>query len=198
MAEKTAIEILKDFAKRTGREPQSHVKDMSFFMNHTHTVHARTIWFADKPGSNRFFAASSNHKHLGIKASYSGVFIPLDIPQKAIANIRRKTLFDRLQLPNLRKTEKFNNKKLDKKLLISGEQIERASKILHDQKIQHEILGFMKKNPPYRVIINDIDLSYIPLFKSKSYLGLVRAFWEIDGENIEKLFEDIKQFEKHL
>lgn len=198
MEDKSAIEILQEFAKQTGREPQSHVKDMSFFMNHTHTVHARTIWFADKPGSNRFFAASSNHTHIGIRASYSGVFIPLNIPQKAIAHIRKKTIFDRLQLPNLRKTEKFNNKKLDKKLLISGEQIERANKILHDQKIQHEILGFMKKNPRYRVIINDIDLSYIPLFKSKSYLGLVREFWEIDGENIENLFNDTKQFEKHL
>jgi len=198
MAEKTAIEILTEFAHRTNREVQTNEEDMSFFTNHTHTRHARTIWFPDKPGEKRYFGAFSNPRLVGIRSFYSGVFIPIDVPQKAIANIREKTIFDKLKLPNLRKTGKFNNKKLDKKLLISGEQIERASKILHDQKIQHEILGFMKKNPPYRVIINDIDLSYIPLFKSKSYLGLVRAFWEIDGENIEKLFEDIKQFEKHL
>ena len=140
----------------------------------------------------------SNPKYFGIRAIFSGVFIPVDVPKKAHAHIRTKTIFDTINIPNLRKTAKFNNKKLDKKLLISGEQIERANKILHDQKTQHEILGFMKKNALYRVIINDFDMSYIPAFQTSSYLGLVRTDWEVDGAKIEQLFEDIKQFEKHF
>lgn len=198
MAEKTAKELLQEFADKTGRQAQSSVKDQSVFAMHTQTMHARIIWFADTPGSNRFFAAFSNPKYFGIRAIYSGVFIPVDVPKKALVHIRKKTIFDKLKLPNLRKTEKFNNRKLDKKLLLNGEQIDRAIKIIHDQKIQHEILNFMIKNPRYRVIINDFDMSYIPEFSTKSYLGLVRIDWECDEENIENLFSEIKQFEKHL
>lgn len=198
MAEKTAIEILKEFAHRTNREAQTNVKDLSFFVNHTHIRHARTIWFPDKPGEKRYFAAFSNPGLVGIRSIYSGVFIPIDVSQKAIANIRKKTIFDKLKLPNLRKTGKFNNKKLDRKLMISGDQIEKTIKIIGDTKIQHEIYDFMKKNPVYRVVINDFDMSYIPELKSTSYLGLVRAYWELYPEKIEYLFNEIKQFEKHL
>ncbi|ALO15210.1 hypothetical protein L21SP5_01564 [Salinivirga cyanobacteriivorans] len=145
MAEKTAIEILSEFAHRTNREVQTNEEDMSFFTNHTHTRHARTIWFPDKPGEKRYFGAFSNPRLVGIRSFYSGVFIPIDVPQKAIANIRKKTIFDKLKLPNLRKTGKFNNKKLDRRLMISGEQIDKTVKIIGDQKIQLKIYDFMKK-----------------------------------------------------
>lgn len=198
MAEKTAIEILKEFAHRTNREAQTNVKDLSFFVNHTHTRHARTIWFPDKPGEKRYFAAFSNPGLVGIRSFYSGVFIPVDVSQKAIAHIRKKTIFDKLKLPSLRKTGKFNNKKLDRKLLISGDQIEKTIKIIGDPKIQHEIYNFMHKNPVYRVVINDFDMSYIPEFKDRAHLGLVRMYWELKDEKIEELFEQVKQFEQYL
>ncbi|WP_462281656.1 hypothetical protein [Salinivirga cyanobacteriivorans] len=198
MAEKTAIEILTEFAHRTNREVQTNEEDMSFFTNHTHTRHARTIWFPDKPGEKRYFGAFSNPRLVGIRSFYSGVFIPIDVPQKAIANIRKKTIFDKLKLPNLRKTGKFNNKKLDRRLMISGDQIDKTIKIIGDPKIQLKIYDFMKKNPVYRVVINDFDMSYIPELKSTSYLGLVRAYWELDPEKIEYLFNEINQFEKQL
>src|SRR6056297_2393949 len=147
MAEKTATEILTEYAKKTGREATSSEEDRSFLAVHTHTRHARTIWFRDKPSANRFFAASKNPDSFGIQGFYSGVFIPVDVSKEAKVHIRKKSIFDKINFPNLRKTAKFNNKKLDRKLMISGQQIDKATKIIGDPKIQHEIYDFMKKNP---------------------------------------------------
>lgn len=198
MEDKSAIEILQEFAQKTGRKATWNEKDQSVLIGHTHTRHARLIWFRDKPTENRIFAAFSNPNFFGIRSFYSGVFIPVNVSKEAKINIRKKTIFDKINIPNLRKTAKFNNKKMDRKLMISGEQIDKATKIIGDPKIQQEIYDFMKKNPLYRIIINDLNMNYIPQFKTNPYLGLVREHWEIEGEKIENLFNDTKQFEKHL
>ncbi|MDA3867955.1 MAG: hypothetical protein PF489_14585 [Salinivirgaceae bacterium] len=196
--DKPAIEILKDYASQTGRKARFQESDKSTFLVHSHIMHGRIIYFPDRQSDKRYFAAYSNPRFFGIRAMYSGVFIPVDLPESVNVQIRKKTIFDRLRFLNMRKTYRFDERQLDRKLLLTGEHADRALSVLHDPKIQHEIYEFMMNNPRYWLLINDIDISYIPEFKTGSYLGFLRANWELDGDEIEHLFRSIKRIEKLL
>ena len=198
MDDKPAIEILKDYARQTGRKARSQESDQSSLLVHSHIRHGRIVYFPDNQTDKRYFAAYSNPRYFGIRSIYSGVVIPIDLPKSVNVQIRKKTIFDRLQFINMRKTYRFNDRQLDRKLLLTGENVDRAVSFLHDPKTQHEIYDFMMNNPRYWVFINDIDMSYIPELNTGSYVGFIRANWELDGDEIEHLFASIKRIEKLL
>lgn len=191
--EKTALNLLIDYAKQTEREATYGVKDLSTFSTHHIFMHARTIWFRDKQNSERIFAAYSNPKVFGFQSVFSGVFIPTKAPKETVLMIRRKIFTDCLNAP-FRPKIRFNDKKLDRKLIVSGTVTNDDVDLLHNAKIHQALFDFTILNPSYRIVLNDLNMKWLPQFQNKSYLGLVRMGWETT-QKIEDLFEHIKHFE---
>lgn len=192
--EKEGLQLLIEYAQQTKREAQFTEKDMSMATPHRQFMHARTLWFPDKPKENRIFAAYSNPKIFGFQSVYSGVFIPIKASKDTQLMVRQKIIFDRITSMFGSKI-RFNNKKLDRKMIITGTVSYDRLDILHNAKMQNALYSFINKTPRYRIVINDLFLDFVPQLKNQSYLGLVRMGWDTD-EKIEELFEAIKPFEQ--
>lgn len=194
--EKGALELLIEYAKRTGRNATFEETNQSALLSNRQFMHGRMIWFADNTRDNRVFAAYSNPKYFGFQSIFSGVFIPIKAPKEVKLMVCRKIFLDNLNLSSLGKRVKFGDRKLDRKLLIIGSNPFDGADLLYDAKIQSALYSFLLANPLYRLVVNELYLDFIPSFEHQSYLGLVRMGWDTDN-TIETLFTEIKKFERN-
>ena len=189
MEEKTAIEELKEFAKKTNREIDFDDKTyVASGINPRNLVKQHVILSSltkDEP----YFVNYCDMAAIGDSAMYSGFFFPIDFPSSTLIKIRQKNILDKVN-PFFKKSEfTTQSKNFDSKVLIEENDVRSSGKLLNSQGTQSLILDIFKLDPRLKFCVNHIDVGIVSEMKNKSTLGIyITEQWLLDEAVIKKLY----------
>lgn len=189
--DQSALEILDDYAKRTGRKLESSVQyHDNWIPLNPQQYHRWKAYMANNDAGTSYFCAYADSKEFGDWALYSGVFIAVPLPSAVQAMIRKSDVLDRWNPFGSKCQYKTGIQRFDRKTIITGNDSERIIKTFSRRHIHDLVLEAFDIDMAMRVVVNHADLNYIPGFKGQSHLGIIRPRkWLLEGKVIDKLFE---------
>ncbi len=188
--EKTAQEILQEFAHRTDRDfDYKEVPYPSSAMMSKITYHKRTLVIPENSNHTSYFVCFADSKEMGPKALFSGVFMPFDIPKSTSVVIRKKDVLDKLNPFGKKNFCKTGTPTFDKQYQISSNDPTVVKRIFQERPVQKLVRDAFKIEGVIMVGINEVDVDFVPGLKGKSQLGIyTQQEWITDGRKIENLF----------
>jgi len=187
--DKSSLEILRSFAKRTGRDFNFTETPYPSAALHKVTYHRRTLYIPNDINENSYFVCFGDSKELGTKALFSGVFISADLPVSTSMTARKKDVLDKINPFGKKKYCKTGTPSFDSQVRITADDAAAVKRIFQDRKIQKLVTDAFKLDAGIIVGFNDVDVNFVPLLKGKSHLGIyIQQEWILDGKLIDKLF----------
>lgn len=191
MEEKSNVEIIEDFAKRSGRTVSVLEKLYPKTGIQTFQKYQTKIVVSDSSENSSFFIwLSDPYAKIGIPSIFCGVFLPLKIKDNSQLSIRKKNILDRLSV--FSKTKKYitENPKFNSKVLITGDLSLEIEKILENRNIQDLILDALNLSNVFVLSFNHHQIDFVPELKDNSYLSITNnQSWFMDKNTIEDLFK---------
>lgn len=189
MEEKTAVEELKEFAKKTNREIDYSDKGYVASGINPRTLKKSHAVISDSKNGEPYFVNYSDMIAMGDSAMYSGFFFPIEFPSSTLIQVRQKNILDKVN-PFFKKSEfTTQSKKFDSKVFIEENDESSAGKLFYSQSTQALILEIFDLDPRIKLCVNHIDVGIVPELKKKSTLGVyITEQWLLEDEIIEKLF----------
>lgn len=187
--DKTAIEELKAFAKKTNREFDFDDKTyVASGINPRNLVKQHVIITSlinDEPYLVNYCDMAS----IGDNSMFSGLFFPIDFPVETRIKLRQKNVLDKMNLFS-RKTEfKTQSKKFDSKVIIEESAEKSFTKLFYSHGVQTLILDIFKLDPRLKLCVNHIDVGIVLELKNKSTLGIyITEQWLLDEAILKKLY----------
>lgn len=195
MEERSDIEILQAFAKSTHR--QIEVTETPYPRTGIHTTQKfkRMVYMPNDAGRKSFFVWFNDpYTKIGQTLIYSGAFIPIASRIKAKLEIRNRFILDKLNFFSKSKQNETGNKTFDSKAVILGEVDRAAKRFLSRSDTQKQILLALKIQPHYHITINQPNVDFVPELKGSGTFAILNAHgWEMEKENIERLFDRIEK-----
>ena len=187
--EKTAIQELKEFAKKTKRNIDCAENTYVASGINPRTLVKQYAIIYNLFENEAYFVSNCDMAAFGDSAMYSGFFFPVEFPSSTRVKIRQKNILDKMNLFSKKSEFKTQSKKFDSKVMIE-ENDERASgKLFYSQSIQNLILEIFKLDLRLKLCVNHIDTGIVSDLKNKSTLGVyITEQWLLDEQVIEKLF----------
>ncbi len=187
--EKSAIEILEEFAKKTNREIEVSKKDYPPIGIPPRYLHRNYVIISSRSNPSVYFVSFNDDKAFGDDAMYSGLFFPISASASSVVNIRKRNTLDKLN-PFLNQRDYSGlSENFSSQVIITANDTSTANKYFDKTKIQDLIIEALNLDPRIRVGINNIDVDIIPSLKNKSLLGIyISPQWLLDDSIIEKLF----------
>ncbi len=188
--EKSAIEILKDFAKKSDRQIDFSENNYPIGSG----IHPRFFSFnhaiiSDELDQNRYFVSYSDSKGFGDNAMYSGLFFSIESSQTSTVRIRKKDFLDKLN-PFIKKS-RFKSPYYDfsSKVIIEENDISLTNRIFKNKLIQELTLEILNLDGRIRVGVNNIQIGIVPDLKDKAIFGIyITGQWLLDETLLENLF----------
>jgi len=197
--EKTAVEELIEFAKKTNREINYSDKGYvaSGFNPRTLKKSHAVIFDSQKGGG--YFINYSDMVARGDSAMYSGFFFPIDVPSTSVINVRQKNILDKLN-PFLKQSDyKTQSSDFNSKVVFTENDERSTTKIFNNQGIQDLVLEIFNLDPRIKIGVNHIDVGIVPQLKNKSTLGIyILEQWLLEDALIEKLFGLMEKFKNKI
>lgn len=197
--EKTAIEELKEFAKKTNSEINFDDKTyVASGINPRNLVKQHVI-ISRSTNDELYFVNYCDMAAFGDNSMYSGLFFPVYFPSSTLIQVRQKNILDKMNLFSKKTEFKTQSKKFDSKVIIE-ENDERASgKLFYSQSLQSLILEIFELDPRLKLCVNHIDTEIVPDLKNKSTLGIyITEQWLLEDRIIEKLFSLVGKLKTKL
>jgi len=187
--DKSAIELLKEFARKTDRKidcskkyyPTSTINPC--FLSQSYAI------IPNQKTPTNFFISYCDLKGFGDNAFYSGIFFEIPAPHSTLIRIREKDILDKLN-PFLKQSSyKSRIRDFDKQVVITENDFNWTNKLFHNTHIQNAILEIFKLDKRIRIGVNAIELMHEPTLKGKSNFGIyITEEWLLDDTLIENLF----------
>jgi hypothetical protein len=200
--EKSSIDILKEFARRTGRDIEFTTRNHDYTIIHAVRYHQRSLYIPNNPDQTSYFICygdSGAPAQIGESVLYSGVFISVDLPKAASIKIRKKDILDKLNIFKKKKYLKTGFENFDAKTTIRGNDSLSAQKLTKSRKVQENILEAFELDESLTVGLNTVNAEFVPRLKDRSFLGIYSlSGWILDNKKIEKLFEITEDIRKSL
>ncbi len=194
--EKSSIEILKEFARRTHRRVEYSEK--SYPDVYPVTFHRRTLYVPDNEFESSYYVCFHDSKEMGEYNLFSGVFTSIDVPLSTEAKVRKKDILDKLN-PKIKKHSYKTGSNFDSKAVIMGNDADRIKRIFSKSSIQKIALKVFEPEEVFFIGINVLDVDFVPGLKGKSHFGIFTTRkWILDKEMIEKLFLLIESFKRQF
>lgn len=184
--DKSSIEILREYARRTNRKVEYSEK--SYPDVHPITFHRRTLYIPNNEFESSYFVCFHDSKAMGEYKLYSGAFITIDVPVTLTARIRRKDWIDKMNPKIKRQTLSIDNT-FDTKLLLTGNDQSRIKKIFSNNTVRGIILKAFELEEVLYMGINTCEIDFVPGLKGKSNFGIYTTQkWILERDMIERLF----------
>ncbi|MEA3317566.1 MAG: hypothetical protein U9R54_06375 [Bacteroidota bacterium] len=135
--EKSAIELLKDFAKKTGRQINISEKRHPSIGIKGRVFHKNYAIISDKKNHNGYFVNYFDAKQFDDNAKYSGFFFSIDAPSTSKIQIRKKNILNKLN-PFFKKnrfTSRYQD--FDSQAIITENDLNLTSNIFRNRKFQN-------------------------------------------------------------
>jgi len=187
--DKTAIEELKEFAKKTGREID--FKDETYIasgINPRNLVKQHVV-ISNSIENEAYFVNYCDMAAMGDSAMYSGFFFSIEFPSSTFIKVRQKNVLDKMNLFSRKTKFKTQSKKFDAKVIIEENDERSSGKLFYSQGLQTLILDIFKLDPRLKLCVNHINVDLVPELKGKSTLGIyISEQWLLDEAIIKKLY----------
>ncbi len=187
--DKTAIEELKEFAKKNGREID--FKDETYIasgINPRNLVKQHVV-ISNSIENEAYFVNYCDMAAMGDSAMYSGFFFPIEFPSSTFIKVRQKNVLDKMNLFSRKTKFKTQSKKFDAKVIIEENDERSSGKLFYSQGLQTLILDIFKLDPRLKLCVNHINVDLVPELKGKSTLGIyITEQWLLDEAIIKKLY----------
>lgn len=188
--DKSAIEILKDFALNSGRQIDFSEKQYP----RGNGIHPRVFSLtqaivSDKVNPKIYFVSFSDSKGFGDNAMYSGLFFSIEAPPVFSIKIQKKYLLDKLN-PFL-KRNRFDSSfySFNSKVIIEENDLALTGKLFNKRLTQELTLEILNLDGRIRMGVNSIEIDIVPDLKGKSTFGIyITRQWLLDETLLEKLF----------
>jgi hypothetical protein len=188
-SERTSIELLNDFARKTNRKVESSEKPYPTAKLHRVTYHRRTLFMPNDVNEGSYFVCFGDSREFGNYAVFSGVFTSIDIPSSSRIIVRNKDILDKLNPFGKKKYCKTGIPTFDAMTRIEANDPVMVKKIFQERKMQNLVKHAIKLDPGIIISINDADVDFVPGLKGKSQLGIfITREWILDPRLIERLF----------
>ncbi|RXQ91513.1 hypothetical protein EO244_12245 [Ancylomarina salipaludis] len=197
--DKTAIEELKVFAKRTRREID--YKEETYIasgINPRNLVKQHAI-ISGSDDDEVYFVNYCDMAGIGDSAMYSGFFFPIAFPSSTRIQVRQKNILDKVN-PFSKKSEfTTQSKQFDSKVYIEENDECSAGKLFYSQSTQSAILEIFDLDPRIKLCVNHINVDIVSELKNKSTLGIyITEQWLLDEKLIEKLYQQVEKLRTKL
>ncbi len=197
--DKTAIEELKAFAKRTNRIID--FKDETYKasgINPRNLVKQHVI-ISGSDNVEAYFVNYCDMAGIGDRAMYSGFFFPIAFPASTLIKVRQKNILDKVN-PFFRKSEfTTQSKQFDSNVFIEENDERSAGKLFYSQSTQALILEIFDLDPRIKLCVNHINVDIVSELKNKSTLGVyITEQWLLDEKLIERLYQLIEKLRTKL
>jgi hypothetical protein len=187
--EKSSLEILRDFANRSGRRIETTEDRLTStgFLSFQHT--RRTAFILNNPENDLIFYWYNNPKSFSLYSMYSGLFFKTNIPESSKIMIRKKIFSDLFMFPFSNKNHKTGDYRFDSKYILTGFGCETIQPVFNNPKVQNIISELMDLDQRIQISINSFSPEFGPIQNTKNLVGiLIKDFWILESEVIEKIF----------
>ena len=190
MTDKTNIEILQEFARRSNREIFVDEKVVPITGYRRNTKFKRIVYMPYDQKRNCFYVWYNYwFASIGPTTFFSGVFFPVSQNLRSRLYIRKSNVLDKFNFISRSGRIKTGTPSFDAQTIISGKMREGAQRILSQHKVQKQILKSYEINNIVRLSIDEYKIDFIPELKSASHISIInQQEWEIDGAIIEQTF----------
>ncbi|MRT92569.1 hypothetical protein [Ancylomarina sp. 16SWW S1-10-2] len=197
--EKTAIQELKEFAKKTKRDIDCDEKTyVASGINPRHLVKQHVI-ISNLADNEAYFVSYCDMAAVGDSAMYSGFFFPIEFPSSTLIKVRQKNILDKMKLFSKKLRFKTQSRKFDSKVIIEENDERFSGKLFYSQTLQSLILEIFKLDPRLKLCVNHIDTGIVPDLKNKSTLGIyITEQWLLDEQLIKKLYVLVGKLKKKI
>ena len=194
MEQKSNLEILQDFAKRTGRK--IFFKEEQYPLSSYRKIprYKRTVYIPNNAEETSYFVLYGDpYATIGEHTFFCGVYFNIELPGKTRINFRSKNIVDKLNPFLSTRSLKTENKSFDSKVVTSGNDIGLIHRHFSNLQLQELIKNTLKADPLLIFSVNETNLDFVPNLKEKSHLGLVNPTqWILDDSAIEQWFKTIE------
>lgn len=199
--EGSAVDVLKQFAKDTGREIYAKEEPFDLGVTSRITYHVRKVYIPVDDKHELFYISYGNSRDFmhDKYANFSGVFFPINLPNTTVLKIRNRDILDKIN-PFLKESDfKSNNKDFDSKVVIEENDIFSAKSLLNREKIQKITSQILDHNQLLNIGVNNLKIDFVDEINGKSHLGIyLLNDWIIKPEEIEFLFEKVRRIKAAL
>jgi hypothetical protein len=188
--EKSSIQLLKDFAKKSGRSIEFIEQAYDSCAMQPIVYHERSLHIPNHTNGKTFFVCYNNPKSLNGKDNYSGVFFSLPVPKSTKVLIRKRFFFDKLNFFSGNKAYKTGTDSFDSQVVFKKSEFVGGDKIFTHNKVQALIKETFQFDIALRIAINSVNVDFVPELKGHSHLGIfVTQDWFVEPGKIEALFK---------
>ncbi|PKQ60801.1 hypothetical protein BZG02_18195 [Labilibaculum filiforme] len=197
--EKSSIQNLQDFAKKSGRVIK--VSEGAYPSNAMQPIvyHKRLAYMKNNANSKTYFACYSDPKNVGGIEHFSGVFFALPVSKDTNIYLRKKFVIDKLNFFAKKETQRTGMEGFHSKVVFEKYQSNSTDRIFTNARVQETIKNALKFDMRLRVGINNVDLSFIPELNGESHFGIYTTQdWFVEPEKIEMLFKFVEKIRTHV
>lgn len=197
--DKTTLEVLSEFATKTGRNIFVSETERSGNAVHPVVYHKRLFYMPTSPAKECYLAGYSNPISFNQNAFFFGVFFPVSAPLDSNFIISKKDILDRMAIFGRAGILKTGTSTFDRMALTKGNDRNSLLKLIPDSyslNLSSELLN-MRNN--FKLGLNICDLDFAEELKGKSTFGsFTYQGWILDFDFLEKWIQKTVQLQKHI
>jgi hypothetical protein len=185
------LQILQDFAKRTGRKIIANDVEYSSVPVKGIVYSKRMAWMPYNSEEEVFLVACNDMKDLSGKGFYFGVFISLpDVRTEIEVTAKKRDVLDRINPFAGKDRFLTSDDGFNKRTVVSGNVDDHLSHILNNRKFQEQMEKALNIADGMMMGVNYVNLDFVPALKGKSVMGFfVLQQWFVEDEILEQLLE---------
>ena len=194
--DKSALEILKEFADKSNREIKHFRKDYPIDRIRPRFLYKSFAIIKDEPSSSVYFVNYSDSKAFGDSAFFSGLFFPITASESTNIYIRKKTILDKVNPFANKESYRTRFSDFNSKVIITENDINYTNKILNNNKAQTLIVEALNLDERIRIGVNNLKIDIIQdinenyKLETGSYFEIyIIGQWLLDDSTIEELFK---------
>jgi hypothetical protein len=189
--EKSSLDILKEFAEKTGRECQSYKSAKAYLLTPSYHDKSQFAIIPEEKQSKVSYIAYDSYGSRGkIGGTYSGVFIPLELADPDFwLEVRLKDALDKFKGLFSSKGLKVGHPPVDQVLFITGTDKDKIAGVFTDAGVYNEIIDLCQTIDAFRFSVNRKEVDFLNSLAGKPCLALYTTYdWIREGALIERLF----------
>jgi hypothetical protein len=188
--EKSANEILTEFAAKTNREIVVSQQDYPKTTIRPRNFYKKQIIIKDKDEQQICFVWFQDSKAFDKDAMFSGLFFPVQLPEIYEVEIRKKDILDKANPFAQKSSFKSRIIRFSRQTFFEDNDPKITEKIFNNMEIQKMVLQALSINGMMRVGINTIKPKEIEAFENQAVFGIyTRDNWIFEENIIEVLFD---------
>ncbi len=193
--DKSALEILKEFAEKSNREIKHFRKDYPVDRLRPRFLYKSYTIIKDEISNHVYFINYSDSMAVGNNAFFSGFFFPISATDSVNINIRKKNILDKVNPFSNKRTYMTRFSDFNSKVIITENELNYTNKILNNYKVHTLIIEALDLDERIRVGVNNLKIGAIQdinenyELKTGSYFEIyIIGQWLLKDSIIEELF----------